>query len=158
PLQHAWDEFVERLPFGPKRNPLIKEAEPNRFTTPALLAYAAIILFLLALPYAGGARPLIIVVIIGLLIAAAVLRAKRSTIYNVVKRPGIAPRALTLVDSWHTSIPDVGHHFDELVTRIERAVSALDPMIRLGWETHQYRTPYGFEERQRLTLTKEQAV
>lgn len=158
PLQHMWDEFVERLPFGPKRNPLIKEAEPNRFTTSALLAYAGVVLLVLALPFAAGAKPLLLVIILGLFIAAAVIAGNRSVIYNVVKRPSIAPRSLALVDSWHTSIPDVGGHFDELVTRIERAVSALDPMIRLGWETHQYRTPYGFEERSRLTLTKEQAV
>ena len=158
PLQHVWDEFVERLPFGPKRNPLIKEAEPNRFTTPALLSYGAILLAILSVPLFGGLKPLVLVIIGGLLTAAWVIASQRSVVYNIVKRPEIAPRSLALVDSWHTSIPDVGVHFDALVDRIERAVSALDPMIRLGWETHQYRTPYGFEERQRLTLTKEQAV
>jgi hypothetical protein len=158
PLQHAWDEFVERLPFGPKRNPLIKEAEPNRFTTPALLSYGAAALAVLSPPVFGGLKPLILVIIGGLLTAAWVIASQRSVVYNIVKRPEIAPRSLALVDSWHTSIPDVGVHFDELVDRIERAVSSLDPLIRLGWENHQYRTPYGFEERRRLTLTKEQAV
>ncbi len=103
-------------------------------------------------------KPLVLVIIGGLLTAAWVIASQRSVVYNIVKRPEIAPRSRARVGSRHTTSPAVGVHFDDLVERIQRAVSSLDPLIRLGWETHQYRTPYGFEERQRLTLTKEQAV
>lgn len=149
--------LLESIPFFPRQNQLVSEARPNRFTLPfVLVAGSAVILFFgLA---AGMPSGIVWLLVAGALIAAFVIASRRPVSYNVVKRPEVAPRSLLLVDSWHTSIPGVGDCFDELVVRIERAVSRLDPTIHLSWETHHYRTPYGFEDRRRLTLTKDQAV
>src|SRR5690606_20889445 len=93
-----------------------------------------------------------------LLLASFVLVIRRSRQYSVVNRPPTAPRQLFLVDSWHTSVPDVAYSFDQLNERLERALSLIDPSISMSRENHQYETPYGLEERGRLTFTKGQAV
>jgi hypothetical protein len=150
-------QFLESLPFVPKRNPLIMEARPTPFTAPSLLAYAAVLIIVFTFMFKWN--PVVpSLLAIGSFIGARVIMSQRTLGYSIVKRPELAPRALLLVDSWHTSVPGVGAHFENLVARVERAVSMLDPNIRTAWETHHYRTPYGFEDRRRLALTKDQAV
>jgi hypothetical protein len=171
-------EFLSRLPIVSwfvERNRLIQSARPQRFTGPKVLGFAGLVLFLLGqvmaqvvLQYvAYGETAYGVVTVLGTLamlagavlaIIAAAWALRRPRVYSLIKRPEIAPRALYLFDSWHTSVPGVGAHFAELVRRLEKAVTHLDPSIGQAWETHQYRTPYGFEERKRITLTKGQAV
>jgi hypothetical protein len=146
-----------QIPFLPAANPLIAEARPNRFTWPTLLVGMAVVIALLALGTEGGA-PWLWMGAIGALAAAYIISTRRPVCYTVVKRPEVAPRSLMLVDSWHTVIPGIDDGFDTLVERIERSVQGHDPNIRSAWETHHYRTPYGFEDRRRLALIKDQAV
>ena len=162
----AWRHFLGGIGFSflLERNSIIEQAKPNFWTLPTMLvlasalpAFAAYSIF----TYEGDFSPLVFGLIAGvvlLLWIATFLSARRPRLYSSVKRPEIAPRNLFLVDSWHTSIPDVGANFGELVSRIEAALVALDESMLARWERHQYRTPYTFEERDRLTLTKGQAV
>ena len=110
--------------------------------------------------FVGSISTNVVVFLIGivLLIASLVMVFRRSRRYSVVNRPPTAPRQLFLVDSWHTSVPDVAESFDQLNARLERAMSFIDPSISMSREIHQYETPYGLEERERLTFTKGQAV
>lgn len=149
------------LPFLRPRNRLISLARPRRLTLPTGLGALALLGGVMALatfetdPATAG--PAIIVSLL-LVISAGWLAARRATVYSLVKRPGVSPRSLVFLDSWQTSLPGVGAVFDELVARVESALRTLDPAIILHWEVYQFRTPYSFGERRRLTLTKDQAV
>jgi hypothetical protein len=149
--------LVGLIPFGAlmlDRNELIKSARPSRLTVPnALIAGGGLIGL-----FGGMSQSLLVLPGLAAIVVGAMWSMRRPRLYANVKRPELAPRRLFLVDSWQTSVPDVGPYFSQLVSRIERAVNAVDPAIGARWENHQYRTPYGFESRSRLTLTKGQAV
>jgi hypothetical protein len=159
-------EFASSLPLLAlfvERNRLIDSVRGQKITGPNLLGLTGAVLLIFAL--VGSATvdsaisSLSLMAGVALLVGALIWAGRREHVYSVVRRPTVEPRRLGWpLDSWHTSVPGVGGAFEDLLDRLEHAVTDLDPSITKAWETHQYRTPYGFEERRRITLTKGQAV
>lgn len=86
-------------------------------------------------------------------------RHRAQSVY-VPEQPVFAPRQIGLVDSWHAVIAGLGQNFTE--TR-ERLLSRLKEEegkagIACRTETYGYRTPNGFEQRQRFVISKGQAI
>jgi hypothetical protein len=105
-----------------------------------------------------GAKFIAVITSMIFFIGGFIWKRKCKHIVTVIKQPQTNPRNLVLMDSWGASIPDMGKCFNQLVQRIEQSLSNLDPTLELSWETYQYHTPNGFEERPRLVLSKQQAV
>jgi len=145
-----------------EQNKLIAAARPKRITGPNLLGFGGLAMgalgFAATSSLPSSVATLMMFAGVSMLVAGGIWASRRPHVYSLVKRPTTDPRYLFLVDSWHTSVPGVGANFADLVSRIERAVWNLDASIAMAWETHQFRTPYGYEERNRITLTKGQAV
>jgi hypothetical protein len=92
------------------------------------------------------------------LIALAICR-RRNVIVSVIDRPTIPPRYLLRLDSWHAIIPDLGSQVEEVKRRI---VKKLEPLVPSGittvTERYGFRSPNGYDERDRLVITKGQGV
>lgn len=98
---------------------------------------------------------------VGLLFLAAslVIYARRQKIVSVINRPDISPRALLLVDSWQSVVPDLGERHANLRERIIASLNSRSADgINVEEETYGYRTPNGYEERERVVVTKGQGV
>jgi hypothetical protein len=110
------------------KNKLIKEARPRRVAA-----------------FAGA-------------IAALARRKRRPVVQAIPKQSLRSPRREFGVDSWHVSVPCPSEQFENFRQRVYRAASASDPSIEANVEIHQNATPRGFEERERLVLSKGQAT
>lgn len=88
--------------------------------------------------------------------AAAVRR--RPVVQAIPKQSLRSPRREFLIDSWHVSVPCPDEQFENFKQRIYRAASAGDPSTEANVEIHQNATPRGFEERERLVLSRGQAT
>ena len=107
----------------------------------------------------SGAGAVGIVLALAGLIGAAVMVKRRVDVVAVPPQPTAAPRTLALVDSWHTGLSGLGDQGVALREEMERALGANQAAdIHCALETHSYRTPNGYEHRERLVVTKGQSI
>lgn len=93
------------------------------------------------------------------LIVALIVRGRRKMAVSVSERPTIPPRYLLMLDSWHAVIPDLGPAAGDLKKKILRKLSGLDAAgITSEIERYGFRTPNGFDERDRIVVSKGQGV
>jgi hypothetical protein len=99
---------------------------------------------------------------ISLLLLAAVVGAvalRRPVRIAVADRPRTPPRRLSLVDSWHTVVPDLGPQVLDLGRRIDQGLQPLETSgVEVERETYAFRGPNGIEQRERLVVSKGQAI
>jgi hypothetical protein len=78
---------------------------------------------------------------------------------SVIDRPTIPPRYLIMLDSWHAVIPDLGPMASDLLAKIFDKLSGLGTAsVAAEVERYGFRTPNGFDERDRIVVTKGQGV
>jgi hypothetical protein len=151
-------------------NELIEEAKPTRLTAPTVLGWIGVLaalyvfnkVFVNADRYSyyddTGRAQTISVGIIGLAIVgiAMWLSWRRPVYHAVAKQPVRTPRREYMVDSWQVSVPEAGNEFDSFKSRIAEALKQMDSALEFSIEIYQSLTPRGFEERERLVITKGQ--
>ena len=92
-------------------------------------------------------------------VGSALMARTRTHRIAVPSQPTVPPRNMVLVDSWHTVISTLGGEATAIKQRIAKPIAYADPGgISTGFETYSYRTPYGYEERDRLTVIKNQSI
>jgi hypothetical protein len=92
-------------------------------------------------------------------LVALVIRRRRKVIVSVIDRPSIPPRYLLRLDSWHAIIPDLGPQLDEINRRIVAKLEAFAANgISIETERYGFRSPNGYDERDRLVISKGQGV
>ena len=90
----------------------------------------------------------------------AVLLARRQRVaISVTARPVIPPRELLMLDSWHAVVPDLGKATFDLQRKIAMKLSNREAAgIAAEVERYGLRTPNGFDERDRIVVSKGQGV
>jgi hypothetical protein len=73
-----------------------------------------------------------------------------------VVEPREAPRHLGHVDSWHAVLIGLGGEAEHLIRRLTAGLAHAD-LIYVRRETYGYRTPNGYEERERVAISHRQA-
>jgi len=90
--------------------------------------------------------------------ATALVAHRRRRLVAVVDQPAIPPRSLSLVDSWQAVVSQLGEDDVRVRQRLyQQVTTGLADGITAGKEIYGYRTPNGYEERERLVLTRGQA-
>ena len=93
------------------------------------------------------------------LILALALSRRRRTVVSVIDRPTIPPRFLIRLDSWHAVIPALGPLVDEIKQRFGKRLEAFAQSgVATETERTGFRSPNGYDERDRLVITKGQGV
>jgi len=107
---------------------------------------------------ADDAVALIPLGVVGLL-AAGIWAGRRWRAVFVPEQAVVAPRNLGLVDSWHAVIAELGGSYAEIKQRLIDTISAeRGAGLACQTELYGYRTPNGYEERERLVVSKGQAL
>ncbi len=134
-------------------------------TFPWLFALAGLILIAIAVfqtdPDFGPTPRETVVFTVGVLalIIAFVLSRQRRTMVSVIDRPTIPPRYLIRLDSWHAVIPELGPVVDEVKQRFLAKLAAFAPGgVTTESERYGFRSPNGYDERDRLVIAKGQGV
>ena len=93
------------------------------------------------------------------LVVAFALSRRRRTMVSVIDRPTIPPRYLIRLDSWHAVIPELGPLVNEARQRLVRKLEAFGASgVTTETERYGFRSPNGYDERDRLVITKGQGV
>jgi hypothetical protein len=165
PFRDALAALIAALPLVPYRghNP-VNDAYRNRFflTKVGALTTGSIVLFPLALSTIDTAPAITVLLILlgisGLIVAWATKRRRAQAIF-VVEQPVLPPRNTGLVDSWHVAVAELGRDYDTVKERLVRSLSAEQgPGVSCQAEVYGYRTPNGYEERERLVVSKGQSI
>jgi hypothetical protein len=91
-------------------------------------------------------------------LAVVIARRQRQAI-SVIDRPSIPPRYLFMLDSWHAVIPDLGPMASDLLSKIFDKLSSVGAAsVTAEIERYGFRTPNGFDERDRIVVSKGQGV
>jgi hypothetical protein len=152
------------LPFIPKphKNPLLRHV--RNFLVLSWTGYLTILSLSLIVAGSMGGRDwqysssALWAGVIGFAVVAIVMR-RRGHAVVVADQPVIPPRDLSLVDSWHVVISGVGSDHAAIRERIAaRFTGDTDAMNVSQYETYGYRTPNGYEERERLVVSKGQGL
>ena len=147
-----------------KHNPLDRAYRTRWFfTATGLLGLGALVLFAVAAAaVANDVAPFGVLAVVGgvaCLIISAVIARRRLHMVFVPVQSVVAPRNLGLVDSWHAVIAELGRDYDEIKARLVAAIAAeAPPGLSCLTEAYGYRTPNGYEERERLVVSKGQGV
>ena len=98
--------------------------------------------------------------VVGVLaLIAAFVVSRRRTVVSVIDRPTIPPRYLLRLDSWHAVIPGLGPAVDEVKQRFTSKLAAFAASgATTETERYGFRSPNGYDERDRLVITKGQGV
>ncbi len=142
---------------SPFENKLIPEAKPN-FPFFSINSIHWMIGLVLVLISVFTAQALILLIGIFLIFKDVFPWLEIETIDVVPKQSLRTPRREFRIDSWHVSIPNAGEQFDQFRQRIYGVIKTKEPSIDMGFEIHQRLTPRGYEERERLVLTKGQTT
>jgi hypothetical protein len=164
--------IIHLLPFLPHseyENELVEEAKPRAFTSISLLGWIGALAMLggfyaafsAANNYDYSDNPpstAIAVGILGIVFLGAAhwLGSRRPVHVAVAKQPTRTPRREYVVDSWQVSVPEAGQDFEAFKSRIVDALETMGAGLEFSHEKYQSQTPRGFEERERLVITKGQ--
>jgi hypothetical protein len=136
----------------------------NRFflTWTGFLGLASIILLFVGLLTIRDG-PTLPVLLLTTSIAASLtmllLVRQRTHVILVTPQPVVPPRDLRLVDSWHAVVAELGQDYTEVEQRLMRSISEeRGAGLACETEVYGYRTPNGYEERERLVVTKGQSI
>ncbi len=155
---------------NPPENKLTRDARPNIWTFATILFLSGVLItvaFILAIinhepsypNYEDRTAFYLACSILGILaiFCASYISRHRACLDAIPKQPLRTPRHEFLIDSWHVSVPGAGEEIDQFRERLYNAVIGENSLIETNRELHQNLTPRGFEERERLVLTKGQA-
>ena len=151
----AFIPFVGRAP----ENKLIEEARPRFWTLPTAVCIVSLVLgFFILASGSSEAFGLFALIVGGGATTAFVVASRRPVVQAIPKQSLRSPRREYRIDTWHVSVPGAGLEFDAFKQRIHAAATANDASIEANVEVHQNATPRGFEERERLVLSKGQTT
>jgi hypothetical protein len=110
--------------------------------------------------YGDRSMPTVMLLLgIALVGVSIVLASRRRRAISVIERPTIPPRYLIMLDSWHAVIPDLGPMATGLLNEIFSKLSGVaEAGVTAEIERYGYRTPNGFDERDRIVVSKGQGV
>ena len=154
------------VPFahGPHHNPLDRAYRPG-FTLGQGLGWGALVLLFLAWMSASngtiGLAAVLVVLAVALLAAVALMARGRRRLVVVPARPEAAapPSSLALVDSWHAVASGIGGDYSRIKEQVGAQFDGADRFgIACRWDVSTYRTPNGYDRRERLIVTKGQGV
>jgi hypothetical protein len=93
----------------------------------------------------------------GLIVTFFLVRRRRHAVH-VTDQPTVPPRNPGMVDSWHAVVAEIGRDFAAARDRLVATLKAEEGVAGLTcqMETYGYRTPNGYEERERLVVSKGQ--
>jgi hypothetical protein len=160
-LAHSLIRFIPE----PHRNRVDKRLKTRLWRNPlALLGLASLAVAGSGVVGLGQARSgpdflFMLLTLLGLtgLIAIGVIVARRRRSVSVIDQPVVPPRNLGLVDSWHAVVSQIGRDHDAVRRRVITSIAeAASAEIAGQMEVYGYRTPNGYEERERLVLSKGQ--
>jgi hypothetical protein len=151
--------------------PLIPAPHRNRirrgFKTSGIPLLAALFLFGVLLlvgstPAAAISPVLTLFMAIGGIaatVSALIVGARRQEVVAINDQPAAPPRNLGLLDSWHAVVAGLGTDYEAVKPRLIKAVAQDHlPEIECASEVYGYRTPNGYEERERLVISKGQSM
>lgn len=163
---HFLTSFIPIIP-APHSNKLMREYRASMTAGGAvgLVSFAAIILGGVGIANSideEGPLPLYFVIIaagvIGLIVAIAI-GSRRKRVISVISQSQLPPRSLARFDSWQAVVSELGADFENVKRRLIAAVSAdAGPGLDCEIETYTFRTPNGYEQRERLVVTKNQGM
>jgi hypothetical protein len=157
------------LPFIPSshRNRVLREYR-TRFTGAKALGLLSVIFIVgggLGVSASLHARnpPVLsfLAIIIGIagLIATALIVRWRKRVISVIPQSELAPRNLGLVDSWHAVVAELGRDFANVRQRLVSSITEeANHGVICQSETYTHRAPNGYEQRERLVVTREQGM
>jgi hypothetical protein len=94
----------------------------------------------------------------GLIVAALIVRFRKRSV-SVTMQSEVPPRNLGLVDSWHAVVGELGRDFGKVRQQLLSAiVSDASPGITCQSETFTQRATNGYEQRERLVVSKDQGM
>jgi hypothetical protein len=149
----AFVPFVQPL----HANPIVREF-PENIPFSGFMAIGACLLVAATATFDGESLvfPIALLLLAGAVYAIAL---RRPVSISVVDRPRTPPRNVSLVDSWHTVVPDLGAQLTDLARRIEKSLAPLESSsVEVERETYAFRGPNGIEQRERLVVSKGQAI
>jgi hypothetical protein len=140
---------------------------PGPATAAALLALAGV--YMLGLTWFNASSPQVegrelpiiglgLLGIAGLALAWLLVRRRKRVVYTA-SQPVVPPRDLGLVDSWHAVVAGLGRDWENVKRRLVASLAAGQSMgAECRPEIYGYRTPNGYEERERLVISKGQGL
>jgi len=158
-LLHALLRFINE----PHRNRIVKAYRTSFWrNSAALLTTAAFILFYLGLTSVAASPAFGVILFIAAgasLIAGIAVTLMRRNAVSVTSQPVVPPRNIVLVDSWHVVVAEFGRDYSSIKRRIGQAVTqSVGAGVLSQFEVYGYRAPNGYEERERLVVSKGQAL
>ena len=155
--------FTSLLPFlsSPHENRLRPEYR-TRFTGAMALGLLSIVVLIAGASQVAderGAGLLMILAAIAGLVGVALIVRFRKRAVSVTPQSGLTPRNLGLVDSWHAVVAELGRDFAKVRGRLVNAITDDVPFGATSQiETYTHRAPNGYEQRERLVITKDQGM
>lgn len=156
------------LPFVPEahRNRVLKDYR-TRLSGAKIAAIASGLAVLFGAQIAAvtaryGPDPLMALLpLVGIagLVATAIYVRFRQRAVSVTAQPLISPRALAPVDSWHVVAAELGRNYGLARNRLVTAIATdTGPGVICQAEVYTQRAPNGYEQRERLVISKDQGV
>ena len=147
-------------PLSRRYNPIERQFRAPRFDIKTLLVAAACALLLVAVIFQQIFAPVALAFAALVVLCAIIvpLLARRYRYYDwVVPLPRETPRRLGHVDSWHAVLVGLGGEAEQLKEQLAaRLKEAPAGLLDLRAETYGYRSPNGYEERERLVVSHRQ--
>jgi branched-chain amino acid transport system permease protein len=147
-------------PVDRRHNPFEKQFRPKLVDRMFLLAVAACLLFIFALMFRRLFEPIALASAVGtmVLFVLMLMRARNFRRLDwVTPRPRDGPRRLGHVDGWHAVLVGLGDDSGRLETSlIESLGRTAGGLLAIRREPYGYRKPNGYEERERLVVSRDQ--
>ena len=151
--------IVGSLPWV-NRNPIANDYRRNWLTTASIVFAISLFLFVIPVIFPSGFETFFYYAgIAGILAGVFILRKRRRRIH-LISQPPETPRDTVPVDSWHTIIGELGNDFENTKKKLIDVICDQENVdnINCATEKYAYRTPTGLEERDRIILSKGQAI
>lgn len=164
PIREGLWRLAQLIPFMPSP---FKNKVKRDFRTGGLTGSSWLLLIGSGLLFFGsafaGASPMwtVLFFVAGLsaIVASIVTAWRRKEFVALASQSTNVPRNLALIDSWHAVVAGIGHDFTSIQQRLIRAVVENHaPEVQTSVEVYGYRTPNGYEERERLIVSKGQSM
>jgi hypothetical protein len=96
--------------------------------------------------------------IVGLIATVLIVRSRKRTV-SVTTQCELPPRNLGLVDSWQAVVAELGRDFASVKKRlVEAIIEDAGPGVVCQTEIYTHRAPNGYEQRDRLIVSKDQGM